>query len=60
MSRPVGHGMSRRQALRVMETSYLAATAGLIWRALYYFPVGGALFRLALPLPLALLLLRRG
>ncbi len=52
--------MSRRQALRVMETSYLAATAGLIWLALYYLPVGGALFRLALPLPLALLLLRRG
>ena len=55
-----GPGMSRRQALRVMETSYLAATAGLIWLALYYLPVGGALFRLALPLPLALLLLRRG
>lgn len=52
--------MSRRQALRVMETSYLAATAALIWLALYYLPVGGALFRLALPLPLALLLLRRG
>ena len=52
--------MSRRQALRVIETSYLAATAALIWLALYYLPVGGALFRLALPLPLALLLLRRG
>ena len=52
--------MSRRQALRVMETSCLAAAAGLIWLALYYLPVGGALFRLALPLPLALLLLRRG
>ena len=52
--------MSRRQALRVMETSYLAATAGLLWLALYYLPVGGSLFRLALPLPLALLLLRRG
>ena len=52
--------MSRRQALRVMETSYLAAAAGLIWLALYYLPVGGALFRLVLPLPLALLLLRRG
>ena len=39
----------------------LAATAALIWLALYYLPVGGALlFRLALPLPLALLLLRRG
>ena len=43
-----------------METSYLAATAGLLWLALYYLPVGGSLFRLALPLPLALLLLRRG
>jgi len=52
--------MSRRQALRVMETSYLAATASLLWLALYYLPVGGSLFRLALPLPLALLLLRRG
>ena len=52
--------MSRRQALRVMETSYLAATASLLWLALYYLPVGGSLFRLALPLPMALLLLRRG
>ncbi|WP_255440921.1 DUF2232 domain-containing protein [Synechococcus sp. HK01-R] len=43
-----------------METSYLAAAAALIWLALYYLPVGGALFRLALPLPLALLLIRRG
>lgn len=43
-----------------METSYLSATAALIWLALYYLPVGGALFRLALPLPLALLLIRRG
>ncbi|MEB3159205.1 MAG: DUF2232 domain-containing protein [Synechococcus sp.] len=43
-----------------METSYLSATAALIWLALYYLPVGGALFRLALPLPLALLLMRRG
>jgi uncharacterized protein YybS (DUF2232 family) len=52
--------MSRRQALRMMETAYLAAAAALIWLALYYLPVGGALFRLALPLPLALLVLRRG
>ncbi len=44
----------------MMETSYLAAAAALIWLALYYLPVGGALFRLALPLPLALLLIRRG
>jgi len=43
-----------------METSYLAATASLLWLALYYLPVGGSLFRLALPLPMALLLLRRG
>ncbi len=51
---------SRVQALRMMETSYLAAAFGLIWIALYYLPIGGALFRLALPLPLALLQLRRG
>ena len=43
-----------------METSYLAAASGLIWLALYYLPIGGALFRLALPLPLALLQLRQG
>lgn len=43
-----------------METSYLAAASALIWLALYYLPVGGSLFRLALPMPLALLLLRRG
>ena len=52
--------LSRQQALRMVEGSYLAATTGLIWLALYYLPVGGALFRLALPLPLALLQLRRG
>ena len=52
--------LSRRQALRKMEASYLAAAAALIWLALYYLPIGGALFRLALPLPLALLLVRRG
>ena len=52
--------LSRRQALRMMEASYLAAAAALIWLALYYLPIGGALFRLALPLPLALLLVRRG
>ncbi len=44
----------------MMETSYLAAATGLIWVALYYLPIGGALFRLALPLPLALLQVRRG
>lgn len=44
----------------MMETSYLAASTALIWVALYYLPVGGSLFRLALPLPLALLQVRRG
>ena len=52
--------LSRREAIRLVEGAYLAATTGLIWLALYYLPVGGALFRLALPLPLALLQLRRG
>ena len=52
--------LSHRQALRMMECSYLEAAAALIWLALYYLPVGGALFRLALPLPLALLTVRRG
>ena len=52
--------LTRRQALRLVEGAYLAATTGLIWLALYYLPVGGALFRLALPLPLTLLQLRRG
>ena len=52
--------LSRHQALRLVEGAYLAATTGLIWLALYYLPVGGALFRLALPLPLSLLQLRRG
>ena len=52
--------ISKRQALKIVETSYLAASASLIWIALYYLPIGGAIFRLALPLPLALLQLRRG
>ena len=52
--------LSRQQALRLVEGAYPAATTGLIWLALYYLPVGGALFRLSLPLPLALLQLRRG
>lgn len=58
--RPNPAPLSRRQAVRIVEGAYLAATTGLIWLALYYLPVGGALFRLALPLPLALLQLRRG
>ncbi len=56
----VHNPISRRQALRLVEGAYLAATTALIWLALYYLPVGGALFRLALPLPLCLLQLRRG
>ena len=38
----------------------MAAATALIWIALYYLPIGGAVFRLALPLPLTLLLIRRG
>ena len=41
--------LSRQQALRLVEGAYLAAATGLIWLALYYLPVGGAIFRLALP-----------
>ena len=52
--------LSRPQAKTIVETSYLAASSSLIWIALYYLPVGGAFFRLALPLPLALLQIRRG
>ncbi len=51
--------VSRLQAREIMETSYLAAASALIWVALYYLPIGGALFRLALPLPLAFLQVRR-
>jgi uncharacterized protein YybS (DUF2232 family) len=43
-----------------MDTAYLAAATALLWIALYYLPVGSPLFRLALPLPLALLQLRQG
>ena len=52
--------LSRRQAVQLVETSYLAAASALIWIALYYLPIGGAFFRIALPLPLALLQIRRG
>ena len=38
----------------------MAAATALVWIALYYLPIGGAVFRLALPLPLALLQVRRG
>ena len=46
--------------MKIVESSYLAAATALIWIALYYLPIGGAVFRLALPLPLALLQIRRG
>ena len=52
--------LSARQARQLMDTAYLAAATGLLWVALYYLPVGSPLFRLALPLPLALLQLRHG
>ncbi|KGG11250.1 MULTISPECIES: DUF2232 domain-containing protein [Prochlorococcus] len=52
--------LSRRKSVRIVETSYLAAASALIWIALYYLPIGGAFFRIALPLPLALLQVRRG
>ena len=52
--------LSKRKALKIVESSYLAAATSLIWIALYYLPIGGAFFRLALPLPLALLQVRRG
>lgn len=52
--------LNRRQAHQLMDTAYLAAATALLWVALYYLPVGSPLFRLALPLPLALLQLRHG
>ncbi len=52
--------LSKRKALQIVESSYLAAATSIIWIALYYLPIGGAIFRLALPLPLALLQIRRG
>ncbi len=51
---------NKSQALDLIEPSYLASLASLLWIALYYLPVGGALFRLILPLPISLLQLRRG
>ena len=52
--------LSQSQARALTETAYLASATALLWIALYYLPVGSPLFRLALPLPLALLQLRRG
>jgi uncharacterized protein YybS (DUF2232 family) len=54
------HPLSHRQARQLMDTAYLAAATALLWIALYYLPVGSPLFRLVLPLPLALLQLRHG
>ncbi|MEB3321562.1 MAG: DUF2232 domain-containing protein [Synechococcaceae cyanobacterium] len=58
--RPLPRRLSPRQARQLMDTAYLAAATALLWLALYYLPVGSPLFRLALPLPLALLQLRHG
>jgi uncharacterized protein YybS (DUF2232 family) len=61
MSRPTpDRQLSPRQARQLVDTAYLAAATALLWVALYYLPVGSPLFRLALPLPLALLQLRHG
>ena len=51
---------TKTQALKIIETSYLASLSSLFWVALYYLPIGGALLRLILPLPIILLHLRRG
>ncbi|MFL2671561.1 MAG: DUF2232 domain-containing protein [Prochlorococcaceae cyanobacterium] len=45
---------------QMTETAYMAASTGLLWVAIYYLPIGDALFRLAIPLPLVLLQLRHG
>jgi uncharacterized protein YybS (DUF2232 family) len=59
-SPPPERRLSRRQAHQLMDTAYLSAATALLWIALYYLEVGSPLFRLALPLPLALLQLRYG
>ncbi len=51
---------TKTEALNIVETSYLASLSALLWVALYYLPIGGALLRLILPLPMILLQLRRG
>ena len=51
---------NKSQALNIIEPAYLASLSSLLWIALYYLPVGGALLRLMLPLPISLLNLRRG
>jgi uncharacterized protein YybS (DUF2232 family) len=62
MNRPLtpDRRLSPRQARQLMDCAYLAAATALLWLALYYLPIGSPLFRLALPLPLALLQLRHG
>ena len=50
---------TKTEALNIVETSYLASLSALLWVALYYLPIGGALLRLILPLPIILLQLRR-
>ena len=51
---------TKNEALNIVEPSYLASLSSLLWIALYYLPIGGALLRLLLPLPITLLHLRRG
>ena len=51
---------TKTEALNIVETSYLASLSSLLWVALYYLPIGGALLRLILPLPIIMLQLRRG
>ena len=51
---------TKTEALNIVETSYLASLSSLLWVALYYLPIGGALLRLILPLPMILLHWRRG
>ena len=51
---------TKTEALNIVETSYLASLSSLLWVALYYLPIGGALLRLILPLPIIILHLRRG
>ena len=51
---------TKNEALNIVETSYLASLSSIFWLALYYLPIGGALLRLILPLPIILLHIRRG
>ncbi len=50
----------KNAALNIIEPAYLASLSSLLWIGLYYLPIGGALLRLILPLPIVLLHLRRG